>query len=787
MTADFSTALTHFLQNSLWVAALIGLVLVLRRPVAKHVGPRAAYALWALPLLRLIMPTVPVPALEPAPAPAPQIIEMGEATPQPVHILAERRLPAVVDQSRVPAVVEISPVGEVRTTATDTSLPPVQQVELAAMSEAEPGLFGFIRSIRLADIAAPLAAIWIAGLIISLLWLFAAQIRFSDRARRKTCLPSPRVDRMSRDIARDLGVRLPLSIRQCPNNTGPLVCGLFHPIIVLPEDFEERFTPAQQRYAIVHELMHVRRGDLWAVLAMVVMRASQWWNPLAGRAIDAFRADQEAACDAAVLRHTEGCKHEYATTLMKSIRIEQGSAMALTLDHGLKERLTTMKSKKMLKGGSAITGAVIALGLGATASYAVVEHQPPAAPEETDAPVKVERTVRVERLSSVERPEQPEKPAKPEKPKRTGKMDEADFEAEMEQFEAEMERFEEQMDAEFDRYEEEMDRLADNIEQRADELEDLADELDDARAEGDVARMQELRQQMNEKQSELTRESAAMRQKSDAIRQEAQRARREAQAMAREARRTARAHASFTMVAPPAPPLPDVPEPPHTMVFSTAGDLDISQFGGLFTMFSGIEGQRYRHHDDGIILLTDPLEGLHDEIAELSDIGDMDIDLPEFEMPMVTVVEIKTKNGETIAIPEMVLPRPGAEAEIAAYSERVQSKIKELQIDKRVKTDLNDQFATRIKASTGAIRRLADDCADHRKSSDEPIVLNHVDQNTKIEQKILCYAGGETALKSDALQKFVENRSDLTAEQKERFYKAKSGGKVSFSLSFDDN
>ena len=36
----------------LYTGALIALVLVLRRPVARHFGAQMSYALWALPLLR---------------------------------------------------------------------------------------------------------------------------------------------------------------------------------------------------------------------------------------------------------------------------------------------------------------------------------------------------------------------------------------------------------------------------------------------------------------------------------------------------------------------------------------------------------------------------------------------------------------------------------------------------------------------------------------------------------------------------------------------------------------
>ena len=40
----------------LYTGLLIGLVLALRRPVGRFFGPQLAYALWALPFLRLLLP-----------------------------------------------------------------------------------------------------------------------------------------------------------------------------------------------------------------------------------------------------------------------------------------------------------------------------------------------------------------------------------------------------------------------------------------------------------------------------------------------------------------------------------------------------------------------------------------------------------------------------------------------------------------------------------------------------------------------------------------------------------
>ena len=65
--------LIEFLMDTLvWSGMLIALVLVLRRPVARIFGAGIAYALWLLPLLRLVMPPLVLPAwLAPAAVPAP--------------------------------------------------------------------------------------------------------------------------------------------------------------------------------------------------------------------------------------------------------------------------------------------------------------------------------------------------------------------------------------------------------------------------------------------------------------------------------------------------------------------------------------------------------------------------------------------------------------------------------------------------------------------------------------------------------------------------------------------
>ena len=52
--------MTGWLAQTLFSSTLLMLlVLALRRPVARLFGARMAYALWALPLLRMLMPPLP--------------------------------------------------------------------------------------------------------------------------------------------------------------------------------------------------------------------------------------------------------------------------------------------------------------------------------------------------------------------------------------------------------------------------------------------------------------------------------------------------------------------------------------------------------------------------------------------------------------------------------------------------------------------------------------------------------------------------------------------------------
>ncbi|WP_193163207.1 M56 family metallopeptidase [Microbulbifer hainanensis] len=83
--------------------------------------------------------------------------------------------------------------------------------------------------------------------------------------------------------------------------SSPCLKGIFRPVILLPSNYQEKFTENQLALIVAHEKVHARRMDnLWNIVALG-MRAVFWFNPFVWFAYHRFRLLQELSCDEAVL------------------------------------------------------------------------------------------------------------------------------------------------------------------------------------------------------------------------------------------------------------------------------------------------------------------------------------------------------------------------------------------------------------------------------------------------------------------------------------------------------
>lgn len=326
-----------FLDTLLWTGVLLALVLLLRRPVARYFGPQAAYGLWALPFLRLLMPGFTLPAwMNPAPP-------VAADAPQLLHVAV--------------AAGASSPVS--------TGSPPVAPFDWPTL-----GL-----------------ALWLAGALVFLLFRFGAYFTM----RRELLAEAREVGRV------DGGLLGPIRLVESRATTTPLAFGVFDRVVALPPRFLALTAQPMRDLTLAHELAHHRAGDLVANFAVQPLFALHWFNPLGWVGWHAMRRDQEAACDARVVRTTDaGMRATYAQTIASFAagpRVALAAPMACPVlgDKSIIHRLRSLtmsdiSTRRRWAGRSLLLAGALALPLTASVTYAEAMQDTPRAPEVPPAP-----------------------------------------------------------------------------------------------------------------------------------------------------------------------------------------------------------------------------------------------------------------------------------------------------------------------------------------------------------------------------------------------------------------
>jgi len=60
-----------------------------------------------------------------------------------------------------------------------------------------------------------------------------------------------------------LAIKRKVGLKVSANATSPAVCGLFRPVILVPQNLEQGLGTSQLQAVLLHELAHIRRRDLW--------------------------------------------------------------------------------------------------------------------------------------------------------------------------------------------------------------------------------------------------------------------------------------------------------------------------------------------------------------------------------------------------------------------------------------------------------------------------------------------------------------------------------------------
>ena len=140
--------------------------------------------------------------------------------------------------------------------------------------------------------------VYAAGVLLLALWFFLSYARLRAAIRRGLS-PAPEVLAQVEGVAARYGLTAPRRVVVLPGLESAFVCGPLRPVLALPG------RPVDDK-VLLHELLHLRHGDVWAGVGVCALRCLHWCNPLIWYCCDRMQNDCEALCDQRVLERLEG-------------------------------------------------------------------------------------------------------------------------------------------------------------------------------------------------------------------------------------------------------------------------------------------------------------------------------------------------------------------------------------------------------------------------------------------------------------------------------------------------
>ena len=158
------------------------------------------------------------------------------------------------------------------------------------------------------------ALLWLSVTGALLLWTLACHFHLWRLRRNAIVVADENATRLLHQLASEMKISAP-RLLESAQVCGPLLCGLWRPVLLWPSQRPFDCDDAARRAIFVHELTHLQRRDLWWSALSRVLCAFLWPQVLAWLVARQLEADSEECCDAAVI--AAGCeRREYAACLL---------------------------------------------------------------------------------------------------------------------------------------------------------------------------------------------------------------------------------------------------------------------------------------------------------------------------------------------------------------------------------------------------------------------------------------------------------------------------------------
>ena len=170
---------------------------------------------------------------------------------------------------------------------------------------------------------ATLLLAWAVVVLVMVVLLIQRALFVRGLVKQSELAPGWLVELLAR-CRRQMAVAGEVDLRVSPLSMSPSVCGLRRLTILVPQPMLTELDTMQLKSVLLHELAHIKRGDLWVNLVQALLQIVYFFHPLLWLANMLIRRVREQAVDETVLAAMGDEAEEYPKTLLNVSRLAFG-------------------------------------------------------------------------------------------------------------------------------------------------------------------------------------------------------------------------------------------------------------------------------------------------------------------------------------------------------------------------------------------------------------------------------------------------------------------------------
>ena len=282
----------------LWQTSLLVVVVAaFDALVRKWAWPQVRYAVWSLVLIKLLLP--PTWSL-------------------PTGIVSHLRpwLQSQVVATVAPDLAQLQP-SPLATSADGTT--PAATTEIGRAIPPRDAVAPAPNGLHWTSVA---FGVWLLGVLI-ISGVLAVRIvtlrRWHREQEERDTIPKWFHELMVATAARLSLERLP-AIVFSERAVTPAVYGVLRPTLLLPQGYADKLSPEEAEHVLLHELAHIRRGDLWVNGLCLILQIVYWFNPFVAWTRRQVKHIREMCCDLTIANLLRERTAAYRLTLLNAAR-----------------------------------------------------------------------------------------------------------------------------------------------------------------------------------------------------------------------------------------------------------------------------------------------------------------------------------------------------------------------------------------------------------------------------------------------------------------------------------